>query len=77
MTNPNDEEWWNDEKYWTELNQPDYAKVVAEAERRTWEEARVVIADVMDCSDDTVGYYEDALQKKIDAKLASLANDKV
>jgi hypothetical protein len=51
-------------------------EIVAEATRRgeekAWSEARELVHEVMDCSDDTIGHYEDALQKVIDAKLTSL-----
>lgn len=90
MTNPNDKEWWYDERYWTELNQPDYGKVVAEAERRTW---KGIVGDVEDLKNPFPQEYLDPqgglhyafetcrslILSGIDAKrrkLASLANDK-
>lgn len=46
MTNPNEKEWYEDKKYWQENpgryahSWPRLEKIVAEAERRTWEEAK-------------------------------------
>lgn len=52
------------------------SKIVAEAMRlgevKAWEEAKEIVHEVMDCSDDTIGYYEDSIQKNIDTKLTSL-----
>ena len=73
----NEKEWYEAEEYGypgnTEYNIP---KIVAEAMRlgevKAWEEAKEIVHEVMDCSDDTIGYYEDSIQKNIDTKLTSL-----
>ena len=75
-------EWYEDGKYWVPQPEryghhwPKLNEIVAEAERRgevkAWREAKEIVHEVMDCSDDTIGYYEDSIQKNIDTKLTSL-----
>lgn len=48
MTNPNEKVWWMEDAYWFNDGAARFSKVasiVAEAERRTWEEAMQIIGD--------------------------------
>ena len=81
MTNP---EWWEDKEYWetfaagtNRFTRPNVGKIVAEAERRTWEEALHLIHEQQKTTDLTregdVAWAElQVFETKVYIKLSSL-----
>lgn len=82
MTNPNEKVWWMEDAYWFDygaVRSPRVNKIVAEAERRTWEEAMEYVARCLETmasiqEDDRLHDVSEKIYGKMLAKLSSLSN---